>query len=210
MKTAFDLNKILLNNFFRFDLTNTCKLVLLSLVECYNPKNEYVFPKQSTIAKKLGITEVSVKRAIKSLEKLCIISKTRKFSNFYIINIKEILNKVQIDISKVTNYTSESINLIPANITNKEKIKEQDFDKNFSLENSDAVEKTQKLLGSFKAMELKEDYKSWNKEQAVRHLVKVIPAAALTKSPLAKYLMDKFSISINEIMKIKSANRKDL
>ena len=210
MKTAFDLNKILLNNFFRFDLTNTCKLVLLSLVECYNPKNEYVFPKQSTIAKKLGITEVSVKRAIKSLEKLCIISKTRKFSNFYIINIKEILNKVQIDISKVTNYTSESINLIPANITNKEKIKEQDFDKNFSLENSDAIEKTQKLLGSFKAMELKEDYKSWNKEQAVRHLVKVIPAAALTKSPLAKYLMDKFSISINEIMKIKSANRKDL
>ena len=100
--------------------------------------------------------------------------------------------------------------MIPANITNKEKIKEQDFDKNFSLENSDAIEKTQKLLGSFKAMELKEDYKSWNKEQAVRHLVKVIPAAALTKSPLAKYLMDKFSISINEIMKIKSANRKDL
>ena len=210
MKTAFDLNKILLNNFFRFDLTNTCKLVLLSLVECYNPKNEYVFPKQSTIAKKLGITEVSVKRAIKSLEKLCIISKTRKFSNFYIINIKEILNKVQIDISKVTNYTSESINLIPANITNKEKIKEQDFDKNFSLENSDAVEKTQKLLGSFKDMELKEDYKSWDKEQAVRHMVKVIPAAALTKSPLAKYLRDKFSISINEIMKLKSANRKDL
>lgn len=205
MNTAFDLNKILLNNFFKFDLTNTCKLVLLSLVDCYNPKNKYVFPKQSTIAKKLGITEKSVKRAIKALEKLSIISKTRKFYNVYMINIKEILNKVQIDLSKVTNLHLERDKLSPANITNKEKIKEQDFDKNFSLENSDAVEKTQKLLGSFKAMELKEDYKSWNKEQAVRHLVKVIPAAVLKKSTLAKYLMDKFSISINEIMELKKS-----
>ncbi len=203
MKTAFELGKIVLNNLFRFDLTNTCKLVLLSLIDCYNPKNKYVFPKQSTIAKKIGVGTHSVARAIKSLEKLCIISKTRKYSNLYTINIKEILNKVQIDISKLPICNLESANLAPANITNKEKIKEQDFDKNFFQENSAAIEKTQKLLGSYKAMELKDDYTSWNKEQAIRHMVKVIPAPALKKSTLAKYLIEKFSISIDEIMKLK-------
>ena len=207
MKTAFDLVKILLNNLFRFDLSSTCKLVLLSLADCYNPKHEYVFPKQSTIAKKLGITEKSVSRAINTLEKFCIISKTRKYSNLYTINIKQILDSVKIDLFKVTNFPLEKDKLSSANITNKEEIKEQDFDKNFSSKDSDSVKKTQKLIGSFKAMELKEDYTSWSREQAVRHLVRVIPAPVLKKSPLAKYLMEKYSITIDEVMKLKKEHK---
>ena len=167
MKTAFDLVKILLNNLFRFDLSSTCKLVLLSLADCYNPKHEYVFPKQSTIAKKLGIT----------------------------------------DLFKVTNFPLEKDKLSSANITNKEEIKEQDFDKNFSSKDSDSVKKTQELIGSFKAMELKEDYTSWSREQSVRHLVRVIPAPVLKKSPLAKYLMEKYSITIDEVMKLKKEHK---
>ena len=85
----------------------------------------------------------------------------------------------------MTNFPLEKDKLSSANITNKEKIKEQDFDKNFSSKDSDAVKQTQELLGSYK-VELKEDYASWNREQAVRHLVRVIPAAVLTKSPLVK------------------------
>ena len=86
----------------------------------------------------------------------------------------------------MTNFPLEKDKLSSANITNKEEIKEQDFDKNFSSKDSDAVKKTQELIGSFKAMELKEDYTNRNREQAVRHLVRVIPAAVLTKSPLVK------------------------
>ncbi len=189
MKTAFDLVKILLNNLFRFDLSSTCKLVLLSLADCYNPKHEYVFPKQSTIAKKLGITEKSVSRAINTLEKFCIISKTRKYSNLYTINIKQILDSVKIDLFKVTNFPLE------------------DFDKKIFSKDSDSVKKTQELIGSFKAMELKEDYTSWSREQAVRHLVRVIPAPVLKKSPLAKYLMEKYSITIDEVMKLKKEHK---
>ena len=59
------------------------------------------------------------------------LEKTRKYSNLYKINITEILNTIQIDISKVTNCNLESNKLLSANITNKEEIKEQDFDKNF-------------------------------------------------------------------------------
>ena len=103
----------------------------------------------------------------------------------------------------MTNFPLEKDKLSSANITNKEEIKEQDFDKNFSSKDSDAVKQTQELLGSYKAMELKEDYTSWNREQAVRHLVRVIPAAVLTKSPLAQYLMKKYSITTDEVMKLK-------
>ena len=86
----------------------------------------------------------------------------------------------------MTNFPLEKDKLSSANITNKEEIKEQDFDKKIFSKDSDSVKKTQELIGSYKAMELKEDYTSWSREQAVRHPVRVIPAAVLTKSPLAK------------------------
>ncbi len=56
-------------------------------------------------------------------------------------------------------------------------------------------------------MELKEDYTSWSREQSVRHLVRVIPAPVLKKSPLAKYLMEKYSITIDEVMKLKKEHK---
>ena len=117
------------------------------------------------------------------------------------------MDSVKIDLFKVTNFPLEKDKLSSANITNKEKIKEQDFDKNFSSKDSDSVKKTQELIGSYKAMELKEDYTSWSREQSVRHLVRVIPAPVLKKSPLAKYLMEKYSITIDEVMKLKKEHK---
>ena len=96
------------------------------------------------------------------------------------------MDSVKIDLFKVTNFPLEKDKLSSANITNKEEIKEQDFDKKIFSKDSDSVKKTQELIGSYKAMELKEDYTNRSNEQAVRHPVKVIPAAVLTKSPLAK------------------------
>ena len=204
MITSFRLHDILLDNFHKLgvELTLSSKLVLLFLVKCYNPKHKYVFPKQKTMAERLKIDKNSVSRAIKELEEKALIFIERKYSNIYQINIELILKAIKFDDKKSSKSGLENLNLGTANITDKEYIKEQDFDKNFS-EDTAAVKKTQELLGSYKDMELKEDYTSWNREQAVRHLVRVIPAAVLTKSPLAKYLMEKFSITLDEVMKLK-------
>lgn len=85
------------------ELTPTTKLVLIYLTSCYNPQNKYIFPKQETIADKLGISERSVVRAIKELIKkeYCTKSKKTSKSNFYtftenffncvsFVNLKEI------------------------------------------------------------------------------------------------------------------------
>ena len=101
----------------------------------------------------------------------------------------------------MTNFPLEKDKLSSANITNKGKIKEQDFDKNFS-EDSDAVKKTQELLGSYKDMELKEDYTNWDREQAVRHLVKVIPAALADKKSFSEMLSSLEVKKLGEIIVI--------
>lgn len=83
--TQFNLtqNTILCLSYLK--LTPTAKLVLIYLTSCYNPKKEYVFPKQETIANKLGISEASVIRAVKELINLNYCTKKRKrySSNYY-------------------------------------------------------------------------------------------------------------------------------
>lgn len=81
--TQFELSKIVLNNLKHFDLTPTGKLVLLFLVDCYNPKKADMFPKQKTIAEKLGVSEISVTRAISELHKEGLIISERKYTNRY-------------------------------------------------------------------------------------------------------------------------------
>ena len=67
--TQFELSKKLLNNLYKFNLKPVTKLVLLYLADCYNPKHGYMFPKQRTIADKLGVSERTVNRAISELVK---------------------------------------------------------------------------------------------------------------------------------------------
>ena len=81
--TQFDLTKKILNNLSQIDITPTAKLVLLYLTSCYNPKHADVFPKQKTIALKLGISERSVIRAVQELFKAGLILVECKSTNRY-------------------------------------------------------------------------------------------------------------------------------
>lgn len=81
--SSFELTKYLLNNLQQFKITQTAKLVLLYLADCYNPKKADMFPKQKTIAEKLGVSEISVTRAISELHKEGLIISERKYTNRY-------------------------------------------------------------------------------------------------------------------------------
>lgn len=83
--TQFELTKITLNNLSQYDITPTAKLVLLYLTDCYNPNHVDVFPKQKTIADKLGISERSVMRAVQELFKAGLILIECKHTNRYIL-----------------------------------------------------------------------------------------------------------------------------
>jgi uncharacterized iron-regulated protein len=65
--SQFLLSKKILNILSQFSITPTAKLVLLYLIDCYNQKRATVFPKQKTIATRLGVSERSVVRAIAEL-----------------------------------------------------------------------------------------------------------------------------------------------
>ena len=67
--SQFELSNILFQNVNKFDITPTTKLVLMFLASCYNPKKATVFPKEKTIALKIGVSERSVNRAIQELTK---------------------------------------------------------------------------------------------------------------------------------------------
>ena len=67
--TQFELSKKLFQNLNKFEVTPATKLVLQALANCYNPKNDDVFPKEKTLAAQLGISEKSVSRAVIELKK---------------------------------------------------------------------------------------------------------------------------------------------
>ena len=81
--TQFELSHWILNNLSQFNLKPTTKLVLMYLVGCYNPKHADVFPKQKTIADKIGISEASVIRAIQELHNEGLVISERKYTNRY-------------------------------------------------------------------------------------------------------------------------------
>lgn len=81
--TQFRLTNDLLQNLYKHEITPTAKLVLLYLSSCYNPRKADMFPKQKTIATKLGISERSIVRAISELIKAGLIVVECKYSNRY-------------------------------------------------------------------------------------------------------------------------------
>lgn len=81
--SQFELTNNLLQNLNKYDISPSGKLVLLFLSSCYNPKKADMFPKQKTIASKLGISERSVVRAIQELFKAGLIIIECKYTNRY-------------------------------------------------------------------------------------------------------------------------------
>lgn len=66
--SQFELSKNVLHNLKHFDLTPTGKLVLLVLVDCFNPDNNaVVFPSMEFIADMAGIGLTATKQAIRDL-----------------------------------------------------------------------------------------------------------------------------------------------
>jgi len=92
--SQFKLSKITLQSLSKFNISPTAKLVLLYLIDCYNPSKQYMFPKQETIADKLGISASSVRRGTKELSKAGLIVIELKFSNRYTLTPKffEVIN----------------------------------------------------------------------------------------------------------------------
>lgn len=92
--TQFELSKNVLHNLKHFNLTPTGKLVLLVLVDCYNPENKaVVFPSIEFIANMAGVGLTATKQAIKDLinEGLIIKSKRSKIQgnyNKYLLTLK--------------------------------------------------------------------------------------------------------------------------
>lgn len=81
--TQFELTNYLLNNLSQFNITPTAKLVLLELSAHYNPNNPDMFPKQKTLANKIGVSERSVVRAVQELFKAGLIIIECKYTNRY-------------------------------------------------------------------------------------------------------------------------------
>lgn len=81
--TQFELTTNIVKNLKQFNITPTAKLVLLYLSSCYNPNKATMFPKQKTIADKIGVSERSVVRAIQELFKAGLIIIECKYTNQY-------------------------------------------------------------------------------------------------------------------------------
>lgn len=116
------LTNYLLNNLQQFNLKPTTKLVLLYLSGCYNPKHADVFPKQKTIADRMGISERSVISAIQELHKEGLVISERKYTNRYkftsrILNLGgsvEFFEAEEVADEKSKTCSNESENFAPA------------------------------------------------------------------------------------------------
>ncbi len=124
----FELTKNLVNNLSQFKLTPSAKLVMLYLSTCYNPNKVDIYPKQKTIASKIGISERSTVRAIDELVKAGLILKVCNYTNRYKITskiaqkspeIEKIFNADNLADTKCKNDTKQDDNL-----THHEQIKE--------------------------------------------------------------------------------------
>lgn len=177
--SQFELSKKILNNLSQFKVSPSAKLVLLYLADCYNPKTAKMFPKQKTIAAKLGISERSVIRAISELREGGLILVESNLSNRYAFGAK-------IGVSD----TAEQKNFSPAILSSK--------NDNLSSKNdkmsSSYIEQTKELNKRTNI----DDYKIL-KEYAISKGAKNIPAYinSLVRSGAAKQIIKELKISVN-------------
>ena len=81
--TQFELTQKILNKLQQFKISPIAKLVLLEISACYNPNKADMFPKQKTLAAKIGCSERSVTRAVQELFKAGLILIECKYTNRY-------------------------------------------------------------------------------------------------------------------------------
>lgn len=120
--SQFEITTNTITKLNTFKLTPTAKLVLLYLTTCYNPKHKEVFPKQKTIANKLGISEVSVTRAVCELHKEGLVLSERKTSNKYVFTSK-IVSEQPINLIDDTQQKdrNKKVNLIESHVHEQKK-----------------------------------------------------------------------------------------
>lgn len=115
---GFELtNALIRGGLGKLQLSNSASMVLLFLCSCYNSKNKTVYPKILTMALNLGITEMTVKRAIRELINAGCILKTKKDKkqNAYIITSKVLNLSNKDDIrtdKKVTKKEDKNVTLL--------------------------------------------------------------------------------------------------
>jgi len=183
--TQFKLSKITLQSLSKFSISPTAKLVLLYLIDCYNPTKQYIFPKQETIADKLGISASSVRRGIKELSKANIIVIELKFSNRYTLTS---------NFFNLINMTSDSVQIEPSpcqndmNHVRTEKELNKKTEKPFIFKNLLELSKTNTIAYHQEVLNLSESEKE--------HLCK-IKLGRMSLTDFQKVNLDKF-IMLNE------------
>lgn len=169
VSSQFELTTDTISKLKDFDITPVSKLVLLYLTTCYNPSKVDVFPKQSTIAEVLGISERSVIRAIQDLISNGLIMVVTGKSNRYKFTSK-IFDIDKLSYNKCQNDTSTNDKLTPLYIEQKrEQIKNKNsFKTNFVSEEekikikksaSKRIEETKKIIEENKNFHLTEEEK---------------------------------------------------
>ena len=119
----------------KLELTPNTKLVLLYLSTCYNERKGVVFPKIKTISEALGISEISVKRAISELIKAGCVFKAKRYknSNQYVITQK-VTSTAQNDTSEQYQNDTSHIHEVKEHEIKEQHVKVVSLKKSFNQE----------------------------------------------------------------------------
>lgn len=139
--SQYELTTNIITKLNTFKLTPTAKLVLLYLTTCYNPKHKEVFPKQKTIADKLGISERSVTRAIQELFNEGLVLIECKYTNRYKFTSRIVSERLEnLSETKRQNDISKRDNLSHHEIEQKKETKKEPVNEKSSYTNSIEIE----------------------------------------------------------------------
>ncbi len=202
--TQFELTKTIYDSeiFSNIKMTASSKLFLWALCTHFNPNNDDMFPSQSTVAKKLGMSTKSAERAVKELRDLGLISWTTKKVNHYNFSEK-FFSLVKMSIKPRQNVGSN----LRQNVGLTNKHEQKNNIKNFSFSNNGSTtsyeksgkkavpstEETQKYIKKLDDA-AKKSINPWEytKDEAENWLKTVGPWAH--SSSLAKFLVKKYNL----------------
>lgn len=183
--SQFKLTNNLLQNLNKYSISPTSKLVLLYLSSCYNPQKADMFPKQKTIAGKLGISERSVVRAVQELIKAGLIVVECKYTNRYKFT-SQIVSKLPMD-EKIFEPENMSENLSKNGIRKNDNLAPHD------IEPMSKQKKEPTKVDDFKILkEYAENYNAKNVTAYVNFLKRKGLAAKIISDFKAKQAADRF------------------
>ena len=206
--TQFELTKLLYTEGIlgELDLTPTAKLFLWALCSHFNPENDSMFPSQQTVAKKLGISEKSAQRAVRELKNAGLIDYETKRVNHYVFG-KKFFELVKMSAAVGQNVSHKGGQNVPLT-KNKEKRKNNE---NFSFKfykrgqktcrNEQMAAKmvpnadeTKKMLDEQKKAKTNAFNPYECTENQAKQWLQEIPAFWLSRSKMAKFLVEKYNI----------------